>query len=472
MAYATPGVYVEEIPALPPSVASVETAIPAFIGYTEKATMKAVGDLIQKPTRITSMVDYETYFGLAQPETAIKVTITTATDGTKVTNATLAEGDRSQHMMWYALRMYFDNGGGPCYICSVGTYNTLALATTALKDLGDGLTAVGKEDEPTLIVFPEAQYLSITDFETLHDQALRQCAALMDRFVIMDVHGGDSGSLNDPATPIVNGPNPAIGNFRSHGTPAGNLKYGAAYAPNLETTVDFRFDPSQTDVTVGTTTSKLSALQTSDDQSYNLALAAIADLRSKLPPSGAIAGIYAQVDNARNVWKAPANVGIANVIRPTIQITNSDQDSLNIDATAGKSVNAIRAFTGIGTLVWGARTLAGNDNEWRYVNVRRFCIYAEESIRKATMQFVFEPNDANTWVKVQGMIENFLTTLWRQGALMGAKASDAFSVSVGLGSTMTAIDILEGRMIVVVGLCPVRPAEFIILRFVQTMPVS
>ena len=187
---------------------------------------------------------------------------------------------------------------------------------------------------------------------------------------------------------------------------------------------------------------------------------------------GVIAGIYAAVDNARGVWKAPANVSVSDVIQPTIQITAENQDGMNVDPTAGKSVNAIRAFTGIGTLVWGARTLAGNDNDWRYVNVRRFCIFAEESIRKATMQFVFEPNDANTWVKVKGMIENFLTTLWRQGALMGSKPVDAFSVSVGLGTTMTALDILEGRMIVVVGLCPVRPAEFIILQFVQTMPVS
>jgi len=185
-----------------------------------------------------------------------------------------------------------------------------------------------------------------------------------------------------------------------------------------------------------------------------------------------MAGIYAHTDNSRGVWKAPANVGITDVIQPTIAMTNIDQGSLNVDPTSGKSVNAIRAFTGLGTLVWGARTLAGNDNEWRYINVRRLCIYLEESIRKATQQFVFEPNDANTWVKVQGMIENFLTTVWRQGALMGSKPADAFNVSVGLGKTMSGVDVLEGRMIVVVALCPVRPAEFIILRFVQTMPVS
>ncbi len=241
--------------------------------------------------------------------------------------------------------------------------------------------------------------------------------------------------------------------------------------PNIETTGSDHYDPTATIVTPPG--SSLSGLQTSDTQAYNLAVAAIGDLTCKLPPSGAVAGIYATVwCQCLGVWKAPANVGIVDVIQPTIAMTNSDQDSMNVDPTAGKSVNAIRAFTGLGTLVWGARTLAGNDNEWRYINVRRLCIYLEESIRKATQQFVFEPNDANTWVKVQGAIENFLTTLWRQGALMGSKAADAFNVSVGLGKTMSALDVLEGRMIVVVALCPVRPAEFIILRFVQTMPVS
>jgi phage tail sheath protein FI len=140
-----------------------------------------------------------------------------------------------------------------------------------------------------------------------------------------------------------------------------------------------------------------------------------------------------------------------------------------LDVTAGKSVNAIRPFIGLGTLVWGARTLAGNDNEWRYINVRRFFIFVEESVKKATSQFVFEPNDANTWVKVQGMIENFLTTQWRQGALQGSKPELAFYVAVGLGKTMTALDILEGRLIIEIGMAAVRPAEFIILRFSHIM---
>jgi len=191
-----------------------------------------------------------------------------------------------------------------------------------------------------------------------------------------------------------------------------------------------------------------------------------------VPPSGAIAGVYAKTDEARGVWKAPANVSLSNVIEPVVKITDREQEDLNVDVNSGKSINAIRHFTGKGTLVWGARTLAGNDNEWRYVSVRRFFIMVEESVKKATDRFVFEPNDANTWVKVRAMIENFLTLQWRAGALAGAKPEHAFYVRVGLNQTMTQLDILEGRMIVEIGMAAVRPAEFIVLRFMHKMQES
>ena len=135
-------------------------------------------------------------------------------------------------------------------------------------------------------------------------------------------------------------------------------------------------------------------------------------------------------------------------------------------------MNAIRSFAGKGTLVWGARTLAGNDNEWRYVSVRRFFNMVEESVKKSTYWAVFEPNDANTWIKVKSMIENYLIQKWRDGALAGAKPEQAFFVKVGLGQTMTAQDILEGRMNVEIGMAVVRPAEFIILKFSHKMQES
>jgi len=188
-----------------------------------------------------------------------------------------------------------------------------------------------------------------------------------------------------------------------------------------------------------------------------------------LPPSGGVAGVYASVDSNRGVWKAPANTSLTSVLGPYVVLNVQDQEGLNVDPNAGKSINAIRYFTGKGTLVWGTRTLAGNDNEWRYVPVRRFFNYAEESIKKATEPFVFEPNDLNTWVRVKAMIENFLTLEWRRGALAGSKPDNAFYVKVGLGETMTAVDILEGKMIIEVGMAVVRPAEFIILRFAHKM---
>jgi hypothetical protein len=196
------------------------------------------------------------------------------------------------------------------------------------------------------------------------------------------------------------------------------------------------------------------------------------DMAQPVPPSGAAAGVYARTDAQRGVWKAPANESVLGVLGPTRRFTRSELENLNVNATSGKSINAIRAFTGKGTLIYGARTLAGNDGENRYVNVRRLLIFLEESIKKASEQFVFEPNDANTWVRVRGMIENFLDLQWRAGALQGARAQDAYRVAIGLGRTMTADDVTSGRMIVEISLAPVRPAEFIILRFSQQQAQS
>jgi phage tail sheath protein FI len=475
-AYKTPGVYVEEIPKFPPSIAPVDTAIPAFIGYTEQAIDRDGSDLTLRPKRIESLVEYESYFGGPQPETGITVTIeqvTVASLGKPVgvtATAAVAEADRSKHILYYAMQLFYANGGKSCYVVSAGPYKANVGADLDMSELNAGLEPLSKVDEPTLIVIPEAQALALAaDFGTLQNNALAQCEALKDRFVIMDVHGGTE-SLSDPGADLL----AAVASFRSSG-PNQSLNYGAAYAPNIETVLDYAYDDSAVMVTevVDGIASPAAALDTlTTSQAIERARAAIRALPLKLPPSPAIAGIYAKVDAERGVWKAPANVGLNAVVKPTIEYTNTTNDELNVDPTAGKSVNAIRPFVGKGTLVWGARTLAGNDNEWRYVSVRRLFIFVEESTKKATEQFTFEPNDANTWVKVQAMIENFLTTQWRAGALQGVKPEHAFYVALGLGKTMTPLDILEGRMIVEIGMAAVRPAEFIILRFSHKMAES
>jgi phage tail sheath protein FI len=152
-------------------------------------------------------------------------------------------------------------------------------------------------------------------------------------------------------------------------------------------------------------------------------------------------------------------------------ITHDEQEDLNV-STQGKSVNAIRTFIGEGTLVWGARTLDGNSLDWRYVSVRRTMIMLEESIRLGTKAYVFENNTASTWVTIKSMIRNFLTGIWKRGGLAGASPEDAFSVSVGLGETMTPEDILEGVLRVTVLVALIRPAEFIEITFQQQMQKS
>ncbi|WP_022823226.1 phage tail sheath family protein [Hymenobacter norwichensis] len=469
----TPGVYVEEIPKFPPSVAAVPTAIPAFVGYTQQAQRTTANDLHLQPTRITSMAEYRQYFGGPQPETAVAVTITGTLKaaGKSATNvvATLAETARSRHILYYAMQLFFANGGGPCYIASVGLYKPLGTALV-LAELTAGLAVLRAADELTLLVLPEAQALaSIIDFKALQDLALAQCALRQDRFVLLDVHG-DGVSLNEPGPDFLT----VINNFRRSGISSGNLRYGAAYAPNLATVLDYAVDEGAVVVHSfqgfkRATITTLSSLATTNPQRYELAKAAIRDLPCKLPPSAAVAGVYATVDASRGVWKAPANVSLVAVLKPTFALTNAQQDQLNVDPVAGKSVNAIREFVGKGTLVWGARTLAGNDSEWRYVNVQRLFLFVEESVKKAIQPFGFEPNDATTWGRVQSMVENFLLTLWRQGALPGIKPEHAFYVAVGLGRTMTALDILEGRMVVEMGLAATRPAEFIVRRLVCRM---
>src|SRR6185312_12008650 len=153
------------------------------------------------------------------------------------------------------------------------------------------------------------------------------------------------------------------------------------------------------------------------------------------------------------VWTAPANWPITAAVDLKEHISAKDQGPINVDPVTGMSVNVIRSFPGRGpAIIWGARTLAGNDNEWRYISVRRFFFMVEQSVKNAMEPLVFASNDNNTWSKVKAMIGNYLTGLWKQGALMGNTAKESFYVHVGLGETMVETDIWEGRMIVQIGM--------------------
>ncbi|KVP47945.1 phage tail sheath family protein [Burkholderia ubonensis] len=182
-----------------------------------------------------------------------------------------------------------------------------------------------------------------------------------------------------------------------------------------------------------------------------------------IPPSAAIAGAYCVSDNARGVWKAPANITLKGGVLPLFKVTDDFQGR---HTSGGKALNMIRQFNNGSPLIWGARTCEDTDS-WRYVPVRRLFNSAEKDI-KDTMQYVmYEPNSQPTWERVRAAITNYLYGLWKQGGLAGSKPEEAYFVQIGLGVTMTEDHIKQGKMIVKVGMAAVRPAEFVILQFTQ-----
>jgi phage tail sheath protein FI len=179
-----------------------------------------------------------------------------------------------------------------------------------------------------------------------------------------------------------------------------------------------------------------------------------------IPPGGHVAGIYARTDTERGVHKAPANEVVRGASALQFPVMKGMQDMLN-----PRGINCIRAFAGRGIRVWGARTIS-SDPIWKYINVRRLFNYLEESIEEGTQWVVFEPNDVKLWARVKQTISLFLTTQWRNGALMGNTPEEAFFVKCDR-TTMTQDDIDNGRLIVKIGVAPVKPAEFVIFRIAQ-----
>jgi hypothetical protein len=268
-----------------------------------------------------------------------------------------------------------------------------------------GIAALEDIDEISIIVAPGMWS------GTVQAGLIRQCEQMRDRFAVLD-------------SPQLDGPTSvqAVKQFRA---PL-DTKYSALYYPWLEVR-----DPSVQQTVLA-------------------------------PPSGHLAGIYARVDVERGVHKAPANELIRGITEISQEITKREQDLLNPYPV---NINVLRFFPGRGNRVWGARVVT-SDPEWKYINVRRLFIFLESSLDAGTQWVVFEPNDEPLWARVRASVSNFLGSVWRSGALQGATAEEAFFVKVDR-TTMAQDDIDNGRLIILVGVAPVKPAEFVIFRIQQ-----
>lgn len=518
----TPGVYINEINGFGNSVVPVATAVPAFIGYTPQAIYEGKS-YTNVPTKITSFSEFQAIFMLPNPAAPADPVKQYSPQYYLVAEKSQPEkGDYMQidgtyyaivpdpntiYYLYNSIRLFYENGGGDAYIVSVGSYGaTSGKPMTAgdqivnpnvqLNDLTGGLALLKNEQEPTMYICPEATLLSVANNGTLMQQMLLQCEEMQTAVSIFDIIGG-----RDP-DPIMWTND--ITAFRDN-TGANGLNYGAAYYPFVGTTIMQTSDLDYTNLFGGDLKQLQPLLSPADNPNatvetiignienptgtpltvsqYNNSLIAASKTYSTIinhvlsdanmvPPSGGMAGVITVTDNEIGPWQSPANTSIAGAASLPIKLSETQQAGLNVDAISGKSINAIRFFNGVGILIWGARTLDGNSQDWRYLSVRRTMIFLEQSCKLAAQAYVFAPNDKNTWESVKAMIGSFLTDIWKQGGLQGATAADAFSVECGLGSTMTSDDILNGFMNVTIKVAVVRPAEFIVLTFQQQQATS
>lgn len=515
----SPGVYIDEIDAFPNSIVPVATAVPAFIGYTPQAEYQ--GKSYQNTaTKITSFAEFDAIFCYPDPPApAVAAKQYNPQYYLVKEKSKPQKGDflhidgvyysivpdpNTIYYLYNSVKLFYENGGGDAYIVSVGSYGAatgipmtagtqIVNTNVKLNELLNGLALLKNEQEPTLYICPEATLLSVKNNATLMQEMLLQNTEVQTAISVFDVIGGRNP---DPVMYIND-----IKTFRTS-TGSNGLSHGAAYYPfigtiimqasdldytnlfggdvkQLERIINPAAHPNETITTIFSkiesgelTTAQGNNVLTNASKTYASIMKHVLADANVLPPSGGMAGVMTNTDNQVGVWKAPANASIVGTVSLPIDLSNSQQADLNVDASSGKSINAIRKIKEEGILIWGARTLDGNSQDWKYISVRRTMTFLEQSCKLACRAYVFQPNDATTWQAVKAMIGSFLTSIWKEGGLQGSKASEAYSVECGLGTTMTEEDILNGLMKVSVKVAAAHPAEFIILTFEQEMSSS
>jgi hypothetical protein len=495
---ATPGVYIEEKSSFGSTVVPVQTALPAFVGYTAKAA-RGSKSLINKPTKVTSFGQFVELFGGA-PDTKFII----ESNESNAQGFQLSFLDASRYMLFNSIRLFYANGGADCYIVSVGLYGEEINGDQLTTKNNGGIAALEKSLEPTLLVVPDSVLLSADDCFAVQTQMLNHCGYKMkNRFAILDVYDGDKERTFDE--------DDVVDKFRE-GVGSNFLMWGAAYYPFIQTNIvkssDLDFTRIENkdvlieilnaevdknlangvitearaegikkevakigDITNADAVKSLQSTLKVVSPAINAIVEDMGGMINLMPPSAAIAGAYTMCDNSASVAKSPANISLGAVVAPSVDINNDNQEELNLPLN-GKAVNAIRGFAGKGVLVWGARTLDGNSQDYRYISVRRTMTFLEQSIKFAAEAFVFAPNNSTTWSTLRATVSNFLSNQWQSGLLAGNSPEDAYEIQIGLGSTMTANDILDGVLKMTIKVAITRPAEFIVITFEQQQQKS
>lgn len=505
MQYRTPGVHAVEDNHVSNAAVAACPGLAVFLGYTEKPG----GDGAGAPVLVASISQFEHHFGGPQaPAFTLAVEPQTA-------ELLPAHVKRRRFFLYHCMLSYFDNGGGPAWVLSTGTHAGAIARGKRKEDFLERLDVLKEVPQVGLIVAPDTTAFEAgEDCYAVWQAVLAHCGAMGERMALIDVYGGEQARTRHAQDDIISGSRHGLrallgGDF---------LRYGVAYYPwlhfNLVDPPAITFDnlddaalallsaallheldaqsppaapaernalailfqavgrrvPADTENRAAQIAGTHRALLKAGALYYRLAALLLAQA-NQLPPGAAMAGVYARTDAQQGVWHAPANTGIVGAIAPVEEVSQQDHEGLNLPPD-GKAVNAIRTFPGAGLLVWGARTLDGNSDDWRYIQVRRTVIMLEQSIKAAMMAYAFAPNDSGTWEAVRARIAGFLTLQWQNGVLLGASPRDAFYVEAGLGSTMTGVDVLRGCLRVRAGVALIHQNEFIDLNCEQQMRSS
>jgi phage tail sheath protein FI len=362
------------------------------------------------------------------PDADAQVNKIVAVDSWAQFQRTLAASEKpTSTMLAHGVYGFFLNGGGRCYVVNVGKGGTLA-GSGAKRG---GLKLLEEVDEVAIVAAPG--YSDVAS----HNDLIDHCEKMKDRVAILDP------PRDIPDMQMLKAVETAVASERKKGAAA------EAKAAEAESKSGLR--PRQSD---------------SGHAAFYVPWITVRDPFAPdqlvdVPPSGHLAGVYARSDALRGVHKAPANEAIRGALNVVYNITREEQGELN-----QLGVNCIRLFSREGIRVWGARTLAAASSEWRYLNVRRLFNMIEESIAQNTRWVVFEPNDVSLWKAIRRDVSAFLTSLWRDGALVGATPEEAFFVKCDAETNPPDV-IDQGRVVIVIGVAPVKPAEFVIFRIGQ-----
>jgi phage tail sheath protein FI len=386
--------------------------------------------------------------------------------------------EKKMFYLFESIKLFYANGGSTCYIASVGTYSN---GEVVKEELEAGIDKVFELAEANLVLIPDAVSLADKERGSLYNELLLNCSpdnkyrAFINQFAILDAKEGVKKYSDESETlrNIVEGD---------------HLVHGAMYHPWLHTDVISRTDVEMSllDGDMGyieqefnlsengwaeykskSTKSKANYLRRSKKEQWEDFVNETIKKNSLLPPSGAVAGAFVRNDEKFGIQKAPANINLRGVVELNAPINDTNQGQFNAPAESGKSINCIRSFVNNDIKIWGARTMDYRGLDYRYVNTRRTMSMLQDSIKNLLEQFVFENNDSRTWLKIRASLSKFLKGMLSRGVLYGTTPSQAYEFAVGFGETMDENDILEGIIRVEVKLALIRPAEFIEIIFEQ-----